>query len=81
MKTETIVLPVVRNWPADIAALAKPRIAVMVLFTVAIGALLAQRTAPNLLLLLHTMKPMHYINTVHRIEKRTTLSFRLAFIK
>ena len=38
MKIETCALPVTRNWPADIVALAKPRIAVMVLFTVAIGA-------------------------------------------
>ncbi len=55
MKAETCVLPVVRNWPADIVALAKPRIAVMVLFTVAIGALLAQRTAPDFVQLIHTL--------------------------
>jgi protoheme IX farnesyltransferase len=55
MKTETCALPIERNWPADIVALAKPRIAVMVLFTVAIGALLAQRGAPDLGQLLHTL--------------------------
>lgn len=55
MKAETCPLPLQRNWPADIAALAKPRIAVMVLFTVAIGALLAQRGAPDLGQLLHTL--------------------------
>lgn len=55
MKIETCVLPVQRNWPADIAALAKPRIAFMVLFTVAIGALLAQRGTPDLGQLMHTL--------------------------
>jgi protoheme IX farnesyltransferase len=56
MKAETCVLPVTRNWPADFVALAKPRIAVMVLFTVAIGALLAQRGgAPDVTQLLHTL--------------------------
>jgi protoheme IX farnesyltransferase len=55
MKVETCALASRRNWPADVVALAKPRIAVMVLFTVAIGALLAQRGAPDLRQLAHTL--------------------------
>lgn len=55
MKADTCTLPVARNWPADVSALMKPRIAVMVLFTVAIGALLAQRNTPDLSQLLHTL--------------------------
>lgn len=55
MKAETCALTTPRNWPADIAALAKPRIAIMVLFTVAIGALLAQRGTPDLSQLAHTL--------------------------
>lgn len=54
MKTEACIIPA-RNWPLDVAALVKPRIAVMVLFTVAIGALLAQRGTPDLGQLLHTL--------------------------
>jgi len=55
MKVETCAMPAARNWPADFVALAKPRIAVMVLFTVAIGALLAQRSTPDIAQLLHTL--------------------------
>lgn len=55
MKVETCAMTATRNWPADFVALAKPRIAVMVLFTVAIGALLAQRASPDIAQLLHTL--------------------------
>lgn len=43
-----------RNWPADVSALVRPRIALMVLFTVAIGFLLAPGTR-DLAQLVHTL--------------------------
>ena len=55
MKTETCVLPAPRQWVADLSAIVKPRISVLVLFTVAIGALLAERGTPDLTQLAHTL--------------------------
>ena len=59
MKTATTAyadaLPLARPRWLDFVELTKPRISVMVLFTVAIGALLARQTALDLLQLLHTL--------------------------
>src|SRR4051812_14623016 len=49
------VLPMVRSRWLDFAELTKPRIAVMVLFTVAIGALLANRGPIDGVQLLHAL--------------------------
>lgn len=49
------VLPLQRSRLADYMELTKPKIAVLVLFTVGAGFVLANRTAPDLLLLLHTV--------------------------
>lgn len=51
--TEALALP--RSRALDFVELTKPRIAVLVLFTVAAGALLAQRGAPDLVLLANTL--------------------------
>jgi protoheme IX farnesyltransferase len=51
----TEAAPLTRTRLADYAELTKPRIAVLVLFTVAIGALLASRGLPYLPVLLHTL--------------------------
>ncbi len=48
-------LPLARSRVADLVELTKPRIAVLVLFTVGAGALLAQPGLPDLLLLVHTL--------------------------
>src|SRR5436309_916694 len=48
-------LPLVRSRWLDFAELTKPRIALMVLFTVAIGALLPQGGSLDLLQLLHAL--------------------------
>lgn len=61
MKTTTAAcssspaLPLVRPRWLDFVEMTKPRIAVMVLFTVAVGALLAHRGAPEPVQLLHTL--------------------------
>lgn len=61
MKTTTAAcpsnpaLPLTRPRWLDFVELTKPRIAVMVLFTVAVGALLAHRGAPEPVQLLHTL--------------------------
>src|SRR4051794_40497248 len=47
--------PIVRSRLLDFVELTKPRISVMVLFTVAIGALLANRVAFDLMQLLHAL--------------------------
>jgi protoheme IX farnesyltransferase len=47
--------PVARPRVADYVELTKPRVAVLVLFTVAAGALLASHGMPNWLLLFHTL--------------------------
>lgn len=49
------ILPLVRMRLADYLELTKPRIAVLVLFTVVIGAVLGARNGVDLLLLLHTV--------------------------
>jgi protoheme IX farnesyltransferase len=59
-ETATLAPPVAtrvvaRSRAADYFELTKPRIAVLVLFTVAIGALLASRGLPDALVLLHTL--------------------------
>jgi heme o synthase len=51
--TEAIALP--RSRLADYVELTKPRVAILVLFTVAAGFLLASRTPPDLLALMHTL--------------------------
>jgi len=51
----TDALPVPRSRAADYAELTKPRIAIMVLFTVAAGYWLGSDGAPDLALLLHTV--------------------------
>jgi heme o synthase len=43
------------SWVSDWSQLSKPRIAVMVLLTVAVGFLMAAGTQPNWMLLLHTL--------------------------
>jgi protoheme IX farnesyltransferase len=48
-------LPLTRSRVADYLELTKPRVAVLVLFTVAAGAWLASRTTPDLACLLHTL--------------------------
>jgi protoheme IX farnesyltransferase len=48
-------LPVARSRWLDFAELTKPRIALLVLFTVAIGAMLASPAVPDLGLLIHTL--------------------------
>ena len=48
-------LPLQRSRAADYVELTKPRVAVLVLFTVAAGGWLASRGAPDLLCLLHTV--------------------------
>lgn len=53
MKTAALVLP--RSRLADFVELTKPRIAIMVLFTVAAGFLLAKPATPDLTQLLHTL--------------------------
>ncbi len=50
-----VALPLPRSRLADYVELTKPRIAVLVLFTVAAGTWLAARGEPDLLLLLHTV--------------------------
>lgn len=59
MKTETTLLPDVlvaeRSRATDYLELTRPRIAVMVLFTVGLGALLAAPTAPDLAVLFHVV--------------------------
>jgi heme o synthase len=55
MKTSVQALPLPRWRALDFVELTKPRIAVLVLFTVAAGALVAQRGAPDLTLLLNTL--------------------------
>jgi protoheme IX farnesyltransferase len=57
MKTAVLAepVPLARTRIADYVELTKPRVSVLVLFTVAAGALLASRGAPNLALLLHTL--------------------------
>jgi protoheme IX farnesyltransferase len=59
MKTATSacpeVLPLPRSRAADYVELTKPRVAVLVLFTVAAGTWLAARGEPDLLPLLHTL--------------------------
>jgi protoheme IX farnesyltransferase len=51
--TGAIALP--RSRVADYVELTKPRVAVLVLFTVAVGFLLAARAAPDLVALMHTL--------------------------
>lgn len=51
----TQALPLPRSRVLDFVELTKPRIAVLVLFTVAVGALLAQRGVPDLALLANTL--------------------------
>lgn len=51
----TAPLPVPRSRLADLVELTKPRIAVMVLFTVGAGAILAQPAAPDWLVVLHAV--------------------------
>jgi heme o synthase len=51
----TEALPLARSRVADYVALTKPRVAVLVLFTVAVGGLLAGRVAPDLVVLAHTL--------------------------
>jgi protoheme IX farnesyltransferase len=48
-------LPLARSRFADYVALTKPRVAVLVLFTVAAGGLLASRVAPDLVTLTHAL--------------------------
>jgi protoheme IX farnesyltransferase len=55
MKATAEALPLVRSRVHDFVELTKPRIAVLVLFTVAIGALLARRGSVNWEQLLHTL--------------------------
>src|SRR5437879_693662 len=55
MKGATQALPLTRSRLADYLELTKPRVAVLVLFTVAAGGLLAQGSATNLMVLLHTV--------------------------
>lgn len=59
MKTETLLcpeaLPLTRSRAADYLELTKPRVAVLVLFTVAAGAWLGARGLPNLTVLVHTL--------------------------
>src|SRR5207245_4617075 len=59
MKTATTICPeapsLVRSRLADYVMLTKPRVAVLVLFTVACGALLAAAGAPNWAVLCHTI--------------------------
>jgi protoheme IX farnesyltransferase len=59
MKTATTLCaeapPLIRTRVADYVELTKPRVAVLVLFTVAVGALLASGGAPDLGVLLHTL--------------------------
>jgi protoheme IX farnesyltransferase len=52
---KTLALPHRGSLAGDLSALVKPRIAVMVLFTVAIGAMLATTGTPDWLQLLHTL--------------------------
>jgi protoheme IX farnesyltransferase len=51
----TSALPLPRSRVADYLELTKPRVAVLVLFTVAAGAWLASRAEPDALILLHTV--------------------------
>jgi len=55
MKTGVQALPLPRWRALDFVELTKPRIAVLVLFTVAVGALIAQRGTPDLALLVNTL--------------------------
>lgn len=55
MKTGVQALPLPRWRALDFVELTKPRIAVLVLFTVAAGALLAQRGTPDIVLLANTL--------------------------
>ena len=55
MKALTEVLPLTRPRWLDFVELTKPRIGVMVLFTVAIGALAANPPAFDLVQLVHTL--------------------------
>lgn len=55
MKGSAAALSLPRSRMLDFVELTKPRIAVLVLFTVATGAILAQRGAPNLFFLLNTV--------------------------
>ncbi len=59
MKTATTLCPeapsLARTRLADYAELTKPRVTVLVLFTVGVGALLAAGGAPNLTILFHTL--------------------------
>jgi protoheme IX farnesyltransferase len=48
-------IPLSRSRAADYLELTKPRVAVLVLFTVAVGACLASRDGPDLACLLHTL--------------------------
>jgi protoheme IX farnesyltransferase len=52
---QAAALPAVRSRWLDFVELTKPRIALLVLFTVAIGAMLATPDVPDLLLLLNTL--------------------------
>jgi protoheme IX farnesyltransferase len=51
----TEILPLERSRLADYVELTKPRVATLVLFTVAVGAWLGGRGAPDLAVLLHTV--------------------------
>jgi protoheme IX farnesyltransferase len=55
MKSAAPALPLTRSRWADYVELTKPRIALLVLFTVATGAILATRAGTDLLVLLHTV--------------------------
>jgi heme o synthase len=48
-------LPLARSRVGDFLALTKPRVSILVLFTVAAGGILANRAAPDLVLLLHAV--------------------------
>ena len=52
---EVSALPVSRSRWLDFVELTKPRIALLVLFTVAIGAMLASPGVPDLVLLVNTL--------------------------
>lgn len=55
MKDVSPALPLLRSRFVDYVELTKPRVSLLVLFTVAAGGVLANRVAPDLLLLLHTV--------------------------
>jgi protoheme IX farnesyltransferase len=55
LDSSTLAIPALRLRVGDYVELTKPRVAILVLFTVAAGALLAARGAPDLIVLVHAL--------------------------